>query len=636
MLEIQYLNSYMMKLIDIRVYFCLMLVSLLCGCTTPSTNAGPTTHSKTKTQALQQAEKYKRLAGKEHTDVAANYRLRASEQLVIAGQPDQALKLMEENNKRRLNTENTVYRQIIWAKIALAKQDPAAAKTHLSSIWTPLKLPEYLKVKFYSTKADAYVMSGDPVEAINERVFLAKNIHTPADKTVNNIAIWNTLNALPQDTLENIHSSNSNTDLKGWVTFVTITKQYNSNHSEMTEALSQWKEAYPDHAAISFMRNAGPAAIQAQPQQAVVVNTNPYTGRKIESPRKIALLLPLQGTHAQTAQAVRDGFLTAYYAQADGPSKPKIQIYDTTQQANISDSYQLAVDEGADFIVGPLIKEQVEEVNNSLSPRIPVLALNISQKQSSHDNVFQFSLSPEMEAQAVADRAWRDGHRNALIIAPKSAWGQRMVSAFTERWNSLGGQVLASQQIVSQSNVNKEVQHLLAIDSSTERAKQLKQLGLKFNFDPSRRQDADMIFIATNAALARQVKPLLNFYYAGKLPAYASSSVFSGKIQPNLDQDLNGIKFCDMPWVLDNAMRTRSALKPVNPTSNFDQYSRLYALGLDAYKIAMQIDQLTSLPELGLTGMTGTLTLDRQQYVQRKLMWASFRKGTPAIEGGQF
>ena len=116
-----------------------------------------------------------------------------------------------------------------------------------------------------------------------------------------------------------------------------------------------------------------------------------------------------------------------------------------------------------------------------------------------------------------------------------------------------------------------------------------------------------MVFIATNAALARQVKPLLNFYYASNVAAYASSSIYSGKAQPALDQDLNGIQFCDMPWLLDNSTEARNTYKSVASlwAQDFDQYARLYALGLDAYKIALQMEQMNLLPELGIPGMTG-------------------------------
>ncbi len=619
----------MTKLIDVRTIAALVLVSFLCGC---SNTAG--SGSKSQTIALQQADKFSKMAGKGTSDSAVHYRMRAAEQLVIADQPEQALAILNQNfqpkNKpAKLSSDNAAYKQIILAQIALSKSDPEAALRDLRVIWTPSKLPEYLKIKFYSTRSAVYKSSNRNVEAVQERLFLAKHINNHEELKANNEAIWEILSESSPATLNNLQASNSSNELKGWVAFAKITKEYDHDSRQLHSALTAWQTEYPQHPAISFMPDNLLPAEQSSNYAANIPSASSYSGKQLSVPHKIALILPLQGANAQAALAVRDGFMAAYNSQTDSQQKPKIQVFDTTAHNDVQDIYREAVNDGADFIVGPLIKEEVESLSSSFSLRVPVLALNILPKQRAKDNVFQFGLSPEMEAYAVADKAWRDGRRNALIIAPKSAWGTRMFTAFKERWEELGGNILASQSIQSQANLNKEVQQLLAIDTSEARAKELKQAGLKFTYEARRRQDADMIFIATNAALARQVKPLLNFYYAAKIPAYASSSVFSGTPQPSLDQDLNGIQFCDMPWVLDGSVRngTNSA-----EAQGFEQYNRLFALGLDSYKIAMHIDQLTLVPDLGLPGKTGKLTMDSQQHVQRKLLWAKFKNGLPVIE----
>ena len=48
---------------------------------------------------------------------------------------------------------------------------------------------------------------------------------------------------------------------------------------------------------------------------------------------------------------------------------------------------------------------------------------------------------------------------------------------------------------------------------SEARAQKLKQAGFKFAFDPRRRQDIDMVFIATNAALARPSKTFIKLLF---------------------------------------------------------------------------------------------------------------------------
>jgi outer membrane PBP1 activator LpoA protein len=631
--EIQYLNLYMTKLIDPRAFLIAVLVCLLCGCTNSTRQAHAGTYAPAHENALQEADKYLRMAGNDKTETAQNYKLRATEQFIAANRIEQAEQLLNHDLNRALNTDNTAYKLILQAQIALSKHDTTAAQQHLSAIWTPLKLPVDLQSKFYSTRSELYRRSGNLIDAVQERIYLSKLLNTSVEQRFNNEHIWGMLSELTPNTLHSLQRGNNKDELNGWISFANITKEYDDSSEQRISALNTWKRDYPGHPALGFM----PESSDSESNSRVAsYSAGRYKGKTIDKPRKIALMLPLQGSHAQSAQAIRDGFLAAYYAHSNNADKPKIQIYDTTQ-GGLSNVYQQTVDEGADFVVGPLIKEDVESFNSGSRPQVPVLALNMILESKAQDNVFQFGLSPELEAQAVAEKAWRDGHRNALVIVPKSAWGARMKIAFQEQWHAMGGKILRVEEIQSQTNLNKEIQHLLDIDASEERAKKLKQLGIKFSFEPRRRQDPDMVFIATNAVLARQVKPLLNFYYAAKLPAYASSSIFSGKIQPNLDQDLSGIQFCDMPWILDQSIRSKATYKSVSELwpKEFEQYGRLYALGLDAYKIAMQIDQMTMLPDVGISGMTGMLTMDAQQKVQRRLMWATFRKGYPSLNGEQ-
>jgi len=634
----------MIKLIDARVVTISMLVCFLGGCGGSPSNSVSGNYKSAQTNALQQAELFLREANKtKDQQQALSYKLQATEKLIVAERIEQAEQLFNTEIKGKLSNDNAAYKHIVSAQLSLAKRDPNTAKQSLSAIWTPLRLPENLQIKFYNTRSEAYRRSGNLLESVQERIYLGRHLKSEEERKTNNNLIWETLSQLTPNTLRSLQRDDSSDELNGWICFANITKQYDSSPATKLKSLANWQQKFPKHPAISFMPQDLSSNKQSNEGIGELTDTEFETKPRsivnrisINKPKKIAILLPLQGQHAHSAQAVRDGFLAAFYAHANSADKPKIQIYDTSAQSNVQSVYKHAVDEGADFIVGPLIKEEVESISQFYNSRVPILALNTI-NNGRQDGLFQFSLSPEMEARAIAEKAWQDGHRNALIISPKSAWGKRMQTTFRENWIAMGGKIIGVQEIQSQSNLNKEIQQLLSIDASEARANKLKKLGLKFAFEPRRRQDPNMIFIATNAALARQVKPLLNFYYAANLAAYSGSSIYNGKPLPNLDQDLNGIQFCDMPWILDKSISSKATYKAVADSwpREFEQYSRLYALGLDAYKIALQIDQLSVLPDLGVSGMTGMLTVDSQHRVQRKLMWASFKRGVPHINGEQ-
>ena len=54
---------------------------------------------------------------------------------------------------------------------------------------------------------------------------------------------------------------------------------------------------------------------------------------------------------------------------------------------------------------------------------------------------------------------------------------------------------------------------------------------------------------------------------------------------------------------------------------------RLYAMGVDAYRLAPRLNQLKALPESRVDGLSGSLSLNPAQRIERQLPWAEFRDG---------
>ncbi len=318
----------------------------------------------------------------------------------------------------------------------------------------------------------------------------------------------------------------------------------------------------------------------------------------------IALLLPSKGPHLEAAKTVRDGFLAAYYQSLQHlPSDASVKIYDTGEGSEIREAYQKALDDNATFIVGPLTKPEVQAMA-TLRLSIPVLALNtISDDPSLPIQLYQFGLMPEDEVISVADHALRQGHRNTLILAVQGEWGKRLVQTFKQYWGSKNGNIVETQYFKPGKDLDSKIQTLLRVKNT------------------ERRQDVDMIFIAAPADIARQIKPLLNFYYAESLPVYATSSVYGGIPSQHKDQDLNGIRFCDMPWIIN-----QSAEKQKGNASNAP---RFFALGLDAYRLAILLGKTEGLPSYGFSGYTGELRQVEGNRIQRGLVCARFEQGVP-------
>lgn len=360
----------------------------------------------------------------------------------------------------------------------------------------------------------------------------------------------------------------------------------------------------------------------------------PHFAEVSDEPRQIALLLPLSGAHADAAKAIREGFLASYYNAKRNGVKPSVRIYDTTKDKDIQRLYDQAVADGADFVVGPLAKEDVLRLSmlSEHQLKAPVLALNHHPAiQASSKSFTQFTLAPESEVEQIADKAWQKGYRNASIVVPDNAWGQRAATAFTSRWQQFGGRVLQTVQTNPAQDQAAAVRRLLGIDQSQNRADHIKGLLTeKVDFQPRRRKDVDVIVMAAPPEQARQLKPLFDFYYAEDVPVYATSSIYSGSVNPKKENDLNGVVFCDMPWLLTQKQGANlRQLLSQSGSEQSDQYNRLFAMGADAYQLTSHMKALQYQPGASYPGATGTLSLGNNNIIQRKLAWAKISNGLP-------
>ena len=66
--------------------------------------------------------------------------------------------------------------------------------------------------------------------------------------------------------------------------------------------------------------------------------------------------------------------------------------------------------------------------------------------QAPETNKYTFSLKPEADAVAIAQHARSQGYLKALILAPDSARGNRLATAFENAWVALNG-ISERQQI---------------------------------------------------------------------------------------------------------------------------------------------------------------------------------------------
>lgn len=418
--------------------------------------------------------------------------------------------------------------------------------------------------------------------------------------------------------------ASADTVVRGWLELAPLAAAAARGGSKAP--IQAWLLNHPTHPATQIVRS------ELLAQHAVQAPSAPPAAPLPQVPvgeTRFALLLPLHGPTGGAALSVQDGFMTAYY-QSPVADRPLVRVYDTSATTAAAAITQ-AMQDGATFIIGPLTREAVLGAADLAIQRPPILALNfLPEGHPTPSNFYQFALSPEDEARDAARRILADGHREGVVLVPIGDWGTRVLNAFEQEMQADGGKVFASAQLdTSDTDYSDSVTQVLGIQDSRERHRRLEELlGMKLAFEPRRRGDIQYLFTPAQADVERLLRPQLRFHYAGDIPTYATSAAFVP--DPQANQDLEGLIFPDMPWMLGGgqAEAVRDAANAAWPTGG-PRRDRLFAFGYDAYRLAMVLR--TPGAPVQIDGLTGELTLDAQHRIHRELNWAQVHNGVAQL-----
>ena len=199
--------------------------------------------------------------------------------------------------------------------------------------------------------------------------------------------------------------------------------------------------------------------------------------------------------------------------------------------------------------------------------------------------------------------------RKGIAFVPDTQRGLRANKAFKNYFEQLGGELVDTQKYQDIKALKTNVQKLLHVDTSIKRKTRLEQiLGRNLEFDIRRRKDADFIFMLSKPADARRIKPFINFYFALDLPVISTSRIYSGRPKPQLDNELNGIEFSDIPLYVSRQTsieETRTFINQIDSDILKDNNGRLFSLGFDAYQILSQLPKLQAFPDYRWYGQIG-------------------------------
>jgi outer membrane PBP1 activator LpoA protein len=296
----------------------------------------------------------------------------------------------------------------------------------------------------------------------------------------------------------------------------------------------------------------------------------------------IVLVLPGEATpFARAAEAVRSGFFAAH-AAAGAPMAIESRDTDETPAAVMA-AIEAAAWRGARMIVGPLSRDAVDALARAGETRLNAPTGDAPLPSS----MLALGLRVEDEARSIV---------RALVRGPLAAGVSAGPSPFAVIIGSGGLERRAGAAFVAAAREQAWPVETVELSLKQER---LTGLAKQLAAQPWR-----AILLALDAGEAAAVRPWL----PADVPVVATSRIhLFDQSAIGLAQDLEGIAFVDMPWLLEPdhaAVMTYS--RPAVPYSA--ELERLYALGIDAYRIAAE--RLRGTRRFELDGVTGRLRID--------------------------
>ncbi|WP_110690216.1 penicillin-binding protein activator [Salinicola endophyticus] len=525
---------------------------------------------------------------------AAATRLQAAEILARQGDTRQALQIAGQIDGAQLAPDLRVRWALVMSDAGLAEKDGWSVVRATDILDSGIAIPTADAQTLRYRRGIALDMIGEPEAAADLLIGLQRD-NAPYEL---NDEIWKPLSRLSPAGLDTLAASSNDSLTQGWVALARLYRSASGDVAGLFDRLDQWRSRYPDHPANRRLPQELSALHQVE-------------GRQID---RVAVLLPESGPLANVAKAIRQGMEARLDdARAQGEKVPALTFIDSSQQ-DIDALYAQATLGGAQAVIGPLSKDKVNQLETRASVPLPTLALNYGEHaRNQAAELFQYGLSAEDEARQVAQRAYLDGHRHAGILVPDNEWGSRVLAAFRDRWQQDGGQLASVVSYDPSGSVTKAVSRMLKGGSSK----------------------PDMLFLLALPSYARQVPPTLDFYYAGKLPVYATSQIYEGTPQPRADHDLNDVQFVDLPWMIPDAAAGGVDALPYATTyrqlatQDDPGLLKLNAMGVDALELARRLPLLQALPSTQVYGATGNLQAREDGRIQRTLPWAVFQAGVP-------
>lgn len=507
------------------------------------------------------------------------YRLLAVRKLIDENKSYEAQNTFAEINQEKLNDLQKLEYSLLSSQLAALQGNDAVALDLLKNL-PQAQLSQSQLLRFYQTQAKIANNRKDVLEEVRARALIDNYLTDNQRRQENNDQIWQLLRNANRGMIEKASAGAGELSLAGWLSLV---QRYNSNMNNpasLPQVIENWKAEYPSHTANSLM-----------PSELKEVSSFQQTQLN-----GVALFLPMSGDASALGELIKRGF-----DDAKGTDSIPVKIYDTDNKT-IEELLTEAKNDGAQTIIGPLLKPRIDEMLASAQiGNINVLALNSTENARAIPKVCYYGLSPEAEAKSAAERFFRDGLSHAAISAPQSDFGQRSSDAFAQRWRQLTG------KDVDVRYYNEPLDSVASLQNNP--------IG----------SGSGLYVLGTAEQLLQIKQGIDSANLTGQFPIYSSSRSNSASNDEEFRTAMEGVKFSEIPLLAD--VDSEEYRKAGSLANNDFAMMRLYAMGSDAWSVANKFNEFRQIPGYKVSGLTGVLSAGTNCNIEREMKWLQYRSG---------
>ncbi len=524
-----------------------------------------------------------------------------------------------------------------------------------------------LSATYYRLLSVAFEQTQQPIASLNAQLFAFSLTEESLQNTQQINDIWNNLRVLPQWQL-NLIALDKAPKHKGWLSLTKIANKFGAKTEQLNYHLKIWQNNFKLH----------PANIIAEQLKTEVI--------PLSDIKNIAVILPLSGKQNSAGLAVQQGILASF---ANDDTK-QLHFLDSTTVNWYGLSNKLSA-LNIDYVIGPLLKSNVDKYiqHTSLQAQlqsdymlkangnlfdmnsaqdssntqdstltqsadylnaldsnaaiegylksegsykaIPTLLLNSPATASLTQQHTVLSMRPEDEAEQAATTLSRQDFNHPVVLSQQNIVSKRIAQAFAKQWQHITGNAIEVVYYGTGTQMQDNIKASLGVDESKLRINKLKnRLNQNIKTQSRNRRDIDMIYLVGTPEQTRLVKPYIEVNispFATTIPVFASSRSHSTLNDYSSNNDLRGLTFTEIPWLLaDEQNRQIATLSQQLWPKRSDSLSILFAMGYDSYNLISKLPLMQQAPYIQHWGQTGVLKLDENSTLTRSFLWGTYQR----------